>query len=93
MKTQSANVTLALGGSPIMAGSPQEQEELARVPGGLLVNFGTLEDLNGMLAAGFNANLNRKPIVFDPVGVGATKYRQNCAARKTIACTLSFHGH
>lgn len=25
------------------------------------------------------ANLNRKPVVFDPVGVGATSYRRNAA--------------
>ncbi|EIM83062.1 thiamine biosynthetic bifunctional enzyme [Stereum hirsutum FP-91666 SS1] len=81
VKTQSANVTLAMGGSPIMAAAAQEQEELARIPGGLLVNFGTVEDMDGMLASGFHANLNRKPVVFDPVGVGATKYRQNCAAQ------------
>lgn len=65
-----------------MAAAAQEQEELARIPGGLLVNFGTVEDMDGMLASGFHANLNRKPVVFDPVGVGATKYRQNSAARE-----------
>lgn len=40
--TQSANVTLALGGSPIMATAPKEMEDLGRVIGGLLVNFGPL---------------------------------------------------
>ncbi|TFY73455.1 hypothetical protein EWM64_g10557, partial [Hericium alpestre] len=49
--------------------------------GGLLINFGTVEDMDGMLAAGLNANLNRKPVTFDPVGVGATAYRQTCAAQ------------
>ncbi|ETW81065.1 hypothetical protein HETIRDRAFT_452502 [Heterobasidion irregulare TC 32-1] len=81
VKNQSANVTLALGGSPIMAAAVEEQEDLARVPGGLLINFGTVEDLDGMLAAGFHANQNRKPVVFDPVGVGATKHRRACAAK------------
>ncbi|TFY80989.1 hypothetical protein EWM64_g3030 [Hericium alpestre] len=79
VKAQSANATIALGGSPIMAAAAEEQADLARIPGGLLINFGTVEDMDGMLAAGLNANLNRKPVVFDPVGVGATTYRQTCA--------------
>jgi len=69
-----------------MAAAVEEQAELARVPGGLLINFGTVDDMDGMLAAGFNANLNRKPIVFDPVGIGATEHRRNCAASKSASC-------
>ena len=80
VKTQSANATLALGASPIMAASAQEQVDLARIPGGLLINFGTIEDVQGMLIAGAEANKNRKPVVFDPVGVGATAYRRETAS-------------
>jgi len=76
---QSANATLALGASPIMATSVEEQEDLAKIPGGLLINFGTVTDKNGMLAAGKWANFNRKPVVFDPVGVGATGFRKTVA--------------
>jgi thiamine-phosphate diphosphorylase/hydroxyethylthiazole kinase len=79
VKTQSANVTLALGGSPIMAEAEAEQADLARMPGGLLINFGTLDALDGMLAAGRHANQNGKPVVFDPVGVGATAFRRATA--------------
>ncbi|PIL34226.1 hypothetical protein GSI_03937 [Ganoderma sinense ZZ0214-1] len=78
--TQSANATIALGASPIMATAPEEMEDLSAVAGSLLVNFGTIQNLDGMLAAGFNYNLNRKPVVFDPVGVGATTYRRTSAA-------------
>ncbi|RPD78212.1 Hydroxyethylthiazole kinase [Lentinus tigrinus ALCF2SS1-7] len=78
--TQSANATIALGASPIMATAPEEMADLAAVSGGLLVNFGTIQNLDGMLAAGFNYNQNRKPVVFDPVGVGATGYRRTSAA-------------
>ncbi|KAI0645367.1 Hydroxyethylthiazole kinase [Trametes meyenii] len=78
--TQSANATLALSASPIMATAPQEMPDLARVAGALLVNFGTIQNLDGMLASGFHYNLNRKPVVFDPVGVGATAYRRASAA-------------
>lgn len=78
--TQSANATIALGASPIMATSPAEMEDLAKIPGGLLINFGTLTSLEGMVVAGQYANQNGKPIVFDPVGVGATSFRKLKAA-------------
>ncbi|KAI0320771.1 thiamine biosynthetic bifunctional enzyme [Amylostereum chailletii] len=81
VKTQSANATLALGGSPIMAAAEEEQVDLARIPGGLLINFGTIEDVDGMIIAGREANANRRPVVFDPVGVGATNYRRQTAER------------
>ncbi|KAH9948563.1 Hydroxyethylthiazole kinase [Amylocystis lapponica] len=76
---QSANATLALGASPIMATAPEEMADLSTAVGALLVNFGTIQNLDGMLAAGRHANLNRKPVVFDPVGVGATRYRRTAA--------------
>ncbi|KAJ3512635.1 hypothetical protein NLJ89_g3408 [Agrocybe chaxingu] len=76
--TQSANVTLAVGASPIMATAPSEMEDMTRICGALLVNIGTLreENLNGMLLAGTFANSFRKPVVFDPVGVGASAFRK-----------------
>jgi thiamine-phosphate diphosphorylase/hydroxyethylthiazole kinase len=93
--TQSANATIALGASPIMAASPEEMEDLAKIPGGLLINFGTLTSLEGMIVAGMywplrsptqltrhqgqHANENKKPVVFDPVGVGATSFRKRTA--------------
>ena len=52
MTNQSANVTLALGASPIMANAVQEMEDLSKVSGALLVNFGTISDKSGMLEAG-----------------------------------------
>lgn len=78
---QSANATLALGASPIMATAPEEMEDLSRVLGALLINFGTVTDKAGMILAGKYANCERKPIVFDPVGVGATQFRRETAAQ------------
>lgn len=49
---QSANATIALGASPIMATAPEEMEDLSRVIGALLVNFGTITDKEGMFLAG-----------------------------------------
>lgn len=40
--TQSANVTLALGASPIMTTEPQEMEDISRISDALLVNIGTM---------------------------------------------------
>jgi thiamine-phosphate diphosphorylase / hydroxyethylthiazole kinase len=65
-----------------MAEAEAEQAELARMPGGLLINLGTIDVLDGLLAAGKHANQNSKPIVFDPVGVGATAFRRASAASK-----------
>lgn len=97
MKTQSANVTLALGGSPIMAEAEAEQADLARIPGGLLINFGTVEAHDGMIAAGRHANQNGKPVVFDPVGVGATAFRRAtaasaCGVKESVHCPDDFCG-
>ncbi|KZV80506.1 thiamine biosynthetic bifunctional enzyme Thi4 [Exidia glandulosa HHB12029] len=81
VQNQSANATLALGASPIMSANPREVEDLSKFPGALLVNIGTLaeEDTAGMIAAGFHANQHGKPVILDPVGVGATAHRrQTC---------------
>ncbi|THH09804.1 hypothetical protein EW145_g1762 [Phellinidium pouzarii] len=72
---QSANVTLALGASPIMATAASEMEDLSKVSGALLINFGTIGDKSGILEAGRWVNARRNPVIFDPVAVGATKYR------------------
>lgn len=77
---QSANATLALGASPIMASALEEMYDLSCVPGALLVNMGTVTDNESMLAAGQFANDAKKPVVFDPVGVGATEFRRKTAA-------------
>ncbi|KAJ7262212.1 thiamine biosynthetic bifunctional enzyme Thi4 [Mycena haematopus] len=76
---QSANITLALGASPIMATAPEEMANLSKLSHALLVNIGTLisGSLPGMLKAGHFVNAARNPIVLDPVGVGASDFRQN----------------
>ncbi|EAU91149.1 thiamine biosynthetic bifunctional enzyme [Coprinopsis cinerea okayama7 len=79
--TQSANVTLAIGASPIMATEPAEMEDLSKIANALLVNIGTMvsSGVEGARLAGVCANKYRKPIVFDPVGVGASAFRRNNA--------------
>lgn len=72
-----ANVTLAIGASPIMAHSHKEMEEMAGFAGALNLNIGTLDEywIESMLIAGRTAGKRGIPIILDPVGAGATKQR------------------
>ncbi|OPY86464.1 MAG: Hydroxyethylthiazole kinase [Syntrophaceae bacterium PtaU1.Bin231] len=72
-----ANATLAVGASPVMAHAKEEVADLAAGAGALVLNPGTLEPawVEAMLAAGKRANRTGVPIIYDPVGVGATPYR------------------
>ncbi|MDR3563986.1 MAG: hydroxyethylthiazole kinase [Negativicutes bacterium] len=78
-----ANVLLAVGASPIMSEGEQEAEDLAKIASVLVMNMGTLHprQVEYFLTAGRNANDYGVPVVFDPVGAGATRYRNNKAAR------------
>ncbi|KAF8160610.1 thiamine biosynthetic bifunctional enzyme Thi4 [Crassisporium funariophilum] len=89
--TQAANTTLAVGASPIMATEPREMEDLARITGALLINIGTMraENLDGMVKAGMFANGFKKPIVFDPVGVGASAFRKEAVKTLLNSCQVS----
>src|SRR5213082_1815542 len=80
---ETANATLALGALPVMAHAPQEVEEMASAAGALVLNIGTLSEpwIHGMLLAGAAANRARVPVVLDPVGAGATRYRTETARR------------
>ncbi len=77
---ETANATLALGALPVMAHAPQEVEEMAANAGALVLNIGTLSEhwIEAMVLAGKAA---KGPIVLDPVGVGATRYRTETAKR------------
>ncbi|KNZ76685.1 putative thiamine biosynthetic bifunctional enzyme [Termitomyces sp. J132] len=79
--TQSANITLSLGGSPIMASEPQEMEDLGHISSALLINIGTMrsDGKESMSKAGYFANINKKPVIFDPVGIGASAFRRDTA--------------
>ncbi|WP_332369066.1 hydroxyethylthiazole kinase [Spirosoma telluris] len=72
-----ANALLAVGASPAMVHSPAEVEDFVSISSSLVVNIGTLDDnfVTGMTLAMRRASELGKPIVFDPVGVGATAYR------------------
>jgi hydroxyethylthiazole kinase len=80
---ETANATLALGALPVMAHAPEEVEEMAGLASALVLNIGTLSHawIDSMLLAGAAAGGRQIPVVLDPVGAGATRYRTETAMR------------
>nr|WP_295934250.1 hydroxyethylthiazole kinase [uncultured Dyadobacter sp.] len=74
-----ANALLAIGASPVMAHAVEEVEDMAAIAGALVVNIGTLSPpwVEGMKLAMKKAAALGKPIILDPVGAGATPYRNS----------------
>lgn len=72
-----ANALLAVGASPVMAHSKAEVDDMTSIANALLINIGTLDEYwsEAMLIAAKTANTLNKPWVLDPVGAGATAYR------------------
>src|SRR4051794_29344499 len=79
----SANLALAYGALPVMAPAPEEVAEMASAAQALVLNLGTLhaELVEAMLSAGRAAAAAGVPIVLDPVGAGATRFRTDAAHR------------
>ncbi|MDP2797239.1 MAG: hydroxyethylthiazole kinase [Methanoregula sp.] len=78
-----ANITICAGGAPIMADAIEEVAEMTGIVGALVLNIGTLNkiQIESMLAAGRKANEQKIPIILDPVGAGATRFRTDTARR------------
>jgi len=72
-----ANITLAIGGSPVMAEDIHEVRAMVSLASSLVLNIGILNTgvIESMIAAGKRANELNIPVILDPVGVGATTYR------------------
>ena len=72
-----ANVLLAVGASPVMAHAHEEVADMAAIAQALVLNIGTLEPywINSMCQALDVATARGIPTVLDPVGAGATPYR------------------
>ena len=77
-----ANTLLAAGASPIMAHAVEEVADLARLSGAVVVNIGTLDAhwVPAMQIALDTARAAGKPSVLDPVGAGASAYRNTVLA-------------
>jgi hydroxyethylthiazole kinase len=78
-----ANITISVGAAPVMADAPEEVCEMVTFAGSLVLNIGTLNkgQIESMLLAGGMANDRRIPVIFDPVGAGATRFRTESAQR------------
>lgn len=78
-----ANISLCIGASPVMSHAWEEVEEMAGHAAALVLNIGTLDPYQekSMLLAGHAANDHNVPIIVDPVGTGATRYRTNFMSR------------
>lgn len=76
-----ANITLYWGGLPVMAYAKEEVAEMVQAASALVLNIGTLDQnqIEAMLIAGKQANELGIPVIFDPVGVGATTLRTESA--------------
>lgn len=87
-----ANGLLALGAKPVMASAPEEVAEMTKAANALVLNLGTLnrEHFKSMLISGKTANEKRIPVVLDPVGVGATRFRTESAQQLLREVKVNF---
>jgi hydroxyethylthiazole kinase len=86
-----ANITLAVGASPVMADAAGEAAEIAAIAKAVVLNIGTLNErsIPSMMIAGKTANAKGIPVVFDPVGAGVSKLRNDTTASITSELKLS----
>ena len=72
-----ANALLAAGASPIMAHAVEEIDEMVALCRATVINIGTLDrfTVESMKAAIRRANEIHHPVILDPVGAGATSFR------------------
>lgn len=78
-----ANAILACGASPIMADDINEVEDITSICNATYINIGTLNErtIESMIKAGRKANSLKHPVVLDPVGAGASKFRTDTTFR------------
>jgi len=78
-----ANALHAVGARPIMAFTPEEVKQIASGADALVLNLGTPSPLGikSMLRAGDQAMTLGRPVIFDPVGVGASSFRMDASKR------------
>ncbi len=78
-----ANAVLAVGASPIMAHAHPEINDMVGICHSLVINIGTLDEywVSSMLQAAQQARTLAKPWLLDPVGAGATPFRNEVNAQ------------
>lgn len=87
-----ANALLAAGASPIMAHALEEIDEMVALCRATVINIGTLDrfTVESMKAAIRRANALERPVVLDPVGAGATSFRNETLRAILAAGTPRF---
>jgi len=78
-----ASALHAVGARPIMAFTSEEVKEIVSGADALVLNLGTPSPLGieSMLRAGHQAITLSRPVIFDPVGVGASPFRMSASKR------------
>ena len=78
-----ANILLAIGASPIMADDLKEAADITSIASALVINIGTLNErtIESMIESGKKANELNIPVVLDPVGTGASLFRNKTTKR------------
>ena len=78
-----ANIIIAIGASPIMDHDINKCEDITKLSKALVINIGTLNErtIDSMIASGKMANQFNIPVIFDPVGAGASFFRNETAKR------------
>lgn len=79
--TAVADVTAAVGASPVVARSSVEAYDMVRHCSALVLNMGTPDSDSAlaMIEAGEEAGRMGIPVLLDPVGLGSTEYRHSLA--------------
>lgn len=91
-----ANILLAAGASPVMAHAHEEVRDMAGIANALVLNIGTLDPywVESMKLALTEATRRGIPTVLDPVGAGATPYRnRTLEALLTLAAPTVIRGN
>ncbi|OCK50023.1 hydroxyethylthiazole kinase [Chryseobacterium sp. CBo1] len=78
-----ANALLAVGASPIMSHAKSEIKDMVSISNAVVINIGTLDEYwsDSMLIVAEEAHQTKKMWVLDPVGAGATAFRDEILSK------------
>ncbi len=83
-----ANIEISLGASPVMSNDLDDALSLANFAKAILINIGTInQDQGEIMLAVAKANFQKKPIMIDLVGYGATTTRNQWVEKLLPFCS------
>lgn len=74
-----ANIQLCLHASPVMSSEKREVDDFLRFADAVLINIGTVSKRDFQTMKVVMKHTRGIPIIFDPVGVGASRFRKKVA--------------